>query len=303
MKTSKFFFAAMMVAAVAVGFTACEPKGNDPDDPFKPSGDGNGDGKDTTVVVGERDGSEAKPYIVQDLLDMKTNGTLPDKDAGTAKYWVEAYIVGSYNFEATPQWVIGAENAVTTNVLLADDAASTDTYAVATVKLGDYASVLNLVNNPANLGKKLKLYGVVEKYCGVGGVVKLEKVYMDGAVVELPGADDCEVSDNMTVAQAFAAAASLKSGAQSSKEATIYGYVAKIKTEYSSQYANISFYMSDDPTQTTGTDGKDFIAFRVKGTDAATLKAGDKVKVVAKLTNYKGNTPETVADGSVEIVK
>ena len=53
MKTSKFFFAAMMVAAVAVGFTACEPKGNDPDDPFKPSGDGNGDGKDTTVVVGE----------------------------------------------------------------------------------------------------------------------------------------------------------------------------------------------------------------------------------------------------------
>ena len=43
----------MMVAAVAVGFTACEPKGNDPDDPFKPSGDGNGDGKDTTVVVGE----------------------------------------------------------------------------------------------------------------------------------------------------------------------------------------------------------------------------------------------------------
>lgn len=304
MKTSKFFFAAMMAAAVAVGFTACGgDNGNEPDDPFKPS-DGNGDGKDTTtVVVGDRDGSEAKPYIVQDLLDMKTNGTLPDRDAGTAKYWVEAYIVGSYNFEANPQWVIGAENAVTTNVLLADDAASKDTYAVATVKLGDYGSVLNLVNNPANLGKKLKIYGVVEKYCGVGGVVNLEKVYMDGAVVELPGADDCEVSDNMTVAEAFAAAASLKSGAQSSKEATIIGYVAKIKEAYTDQYQNITFYMSDDPAQTTGTDGKDFLAYRVKGTDAATIKVGDKVKVVAKLCNYKGNTPETVQGGSVEIVK
>lgn len=48
MKTSKFFFAAMMVAAVAVGFTACDPKGNDPDDPFNPGngGDNGGNGGD-----------------------------------------------------------------------------------------------------------------------------------------------------------------------------------------------------------------------------------------------------------------
>ena len=52
MKTSKFFFAAMMVAAVAVGFTACEPKGNDPDDPFNPGNGGDNGGNDSTVVVG-----------------------------------------------------------------------------------------------------------------------------------------------------------------------------------------------------------------------------------------------------------
>lgn len=49
MKTSKFFFAAMMAAAVAVGFTACEPK--TPENPFEKPGDGDGDGKDTTTVV------------------------------------------------------------------------------------------------------------------------------------------------------------------------------------------------------------------------------------------------------------
>lgn len=49
MKTSKFFFAAMMAAAVAVGFTACEPK--TPENPFEKPGDGDGDGKDTTVVI------------------------------------------------------------------------------------------------------------------------------------------------------------------------------------------------------------------------------------------------------------
>ena len=76
-------------------------------------------------------------------------------------------------------------------------------------------------------------------------VVKLEKVYMDGAVVELPGLDDVEVNDNMKPSEAAAAAAQLKAGATSSKDATVIGYVSKIATEYSEQYDNITIYMSD----------------------------------------------------------
>ena len=298
MKTSKFFVAAMMVAAVAVGFTACNKDDKEPSDPFNP-----GKTDQPENPSGDRDGSEAKPYNVQNLLDMKANNTLPEKGAGTAKYWVEAYIIGSYNFNNEPKWIIGVENAETANVLLADDAASTNTYNVATVKLGDYASVLNLQANPANLGKKLKVYGVVEKYCGVGGIVNIEKALLDGVAVELPGTDDAEVSDNMTVAEAFAAAQGLKAGATTSKEAGVIGYVCAIKYAYSTKYSNITFYMSDDATKTTGKDGEDFLAFCVKGDCAKSLKVGDKVKVVAKLTNYKGNTPETVKGGSVELVK
>ena len=89
----------------------------------------------------------------------------------------------------------------------------------------------------------------------------------------------------------------MKADAKSSAEATVYGYVTSIKEAYTDQYKNITFYMND----TKG--GSDlFLAYRVKGTDAASIKVGDKVKVKAKLTNYKGNTPETVSGGAVEIV-
>ncbi len=246
---------------------------------------------------GDGDGTEASPYNTQQLLDMKTNGTLPEKDKGTAKYWVEAYIVGSYVFANNPQFVIGTSPADVNNVLLAATADNTDTYAVISIKLGNFSNLINLSNNPTNLGKKLKIYGVVEKYCGISGVVNIEKAYLDGVEIVLQGLDDVAVTDNMTTQQAYDAAASLKADAKSSAEATVYGYVTSIKEAYTDQYKNITFYMND----TKG--GSDlFLAYRVKGTDAASIKVGDKVKVKAKLTNYKGNTPETVTGGSVEIV-
>ncbi len=297
MKTSKFFFGAMLAVACTTVFVGCEK--DKTTDPF--DNNTNKDGEET-VTPGDRDGSEAKPYNVQDLLDMENNGTLPAKGEGKTKSWVVGYIVGCYNYNnGNPKWIIGADTA-TTNVLIADAADCTDTYAVAAVKLGAFKSLLNLSANPGNLGKKLTLYGIVEKYCGVAGVADLEKVLLDGTAVELPGNDDAEVSDNMTVAEALAAANSLKADAKTSKEATVIGYVSQIKTEYNAKYEDVSFYMSDDATATTAEQG-DFLAYQVKGDDAATVKVGDKVKVTAKLTNYKGNTPETVADGTFEIVE
>lgn len=299
MKTSKFFFGAMLAVACTAALVGCKKDEGTSSDPFD-NNDKDGGDEIVTPTPGDRDGSEANPYNVQDLLDMKTNSTLPDKDDGKVKSWVSGYIVGSYNFKNDPKWIIGTDNAVTTNVLIADAADCTDTYAVATVKLGDFASVLNLSANPGNLGKKLTLYGIVEKYCGVAGVVKLEKALLDGAAVELPDEDDATVTDNMTVAEALAAASSLKSGATTSGTATVIGYVTEIKTAYDATYGNVSFYMSDDKNATAAQG--DFLAFRVKGDAAETVAKGNKVKVTAQLTNYKGNTPETVAGGTFEII-
>ena len=77
---------------------------------------------------------------------------------------------------------------------------------------------------------------------------------------------------------------------------TIEGYVTGIKTEWSSQYKNISFWMADEK------DGGEVIqAFRaVCENEADAPKIGDKVKVSGKLINFHG-TPEFAAGCTFEI--
>ena len=96
-------------------------------------------------------------------------------------------------------------------------------------------------------------------------------------------------------AAANAVAGALASGAESDM-VYIKGKISSIKEEFSTQYGNATFYISDDGT-TTG----QFYVFRSlylgnrKWTSGDTqIKKGDEVVVCAKLTNYQGNTPETV---------
>ncbi len=107
--------------------------------------------------------------------------TLPDKDTGTETFTVEAYIVGSYNFDNDPKFVIGAENAATASILIADDPEHTDTYNnIMAIKLGNYRDDVNLADNPSNYKKKIVVTGIFEKYCGIPGLVDLTKVVLDG---------------------------------------------------------------------------------------------------------------------------
>ena len=297
MKVSKFLVSSLFFAALTLGFASCNNEEN-PDDPFG-GGTNNGGGNDTpgnTETTAKGDGTEANPYNVQFLLDLKTNGELAEKDAGTEKAWVEGYIVGSYVFDNDPKFVIGAEPNDQNNVLIADDANSTDTYAVSALKLGNFKTLVNLKDVPANLKKKIKVYGVVEKYCGISGVVNLEKVFIDGTEVELPGVTDVEVNDNMTPSEANAAATQLQAGATSSNKAGVVGYVSKIATAYSSQYNNITIYMSDNKdTEET------FYVYRMSGGE--TLQVGDKIKVTGNLTNYKGTSPQMNTGATYELLE
>ena len=297
MKVSKFLVSSLFFAALTLGFVSCNNNEENPDDPF--GGGTNNGGSDTpgnTESTAKGDGTEANPYNVQYLLDLKTNGELAEKGAGTGKAWVEGYIVGSYVFDNDPKFVIGAEPTVKDNVLIADDANSTDTYAVSALKLGNYSTVVSLLNVPANLKKKIKVYGVVEKYCGVSGVVNLEKVFIDDTEVELPGLPDVEVNDNMTPSEANAAATQLQAGAVTSNKAGVVGYVSKIATAYSSQYNNITIYMSDNKdTEET------LYVYRMQGGE--TLQVGDKIKVTGNLTNYKGTSPQINQDATYELLE
>lgn len=294
MRVSKFLVGSLFLAALTVGFASC--KKEEPKDPFNNGGNNTPGQTDDTTSTAKGNGTEADPYNVQALLDMKTDGTLPDKGAGTEKAWVEGYIVGSYVFDNDPKFVIGAEPTVKDNVLIADDANTTDTYAVSALKLGNYSTVVSLLNVPGNLKKKIKVYGVIEKYCGISGVINLEQVYIDEKVVELPGNEDVDVNDNMTPSEAHAAAELLQAGAVSSNKAGVTGYVSKIATAYSSQYDNITIYMSDNQdTQET------FYVYRMKGGSA--LKVGDKIKVTGNLTNFKGTSPQMNTGATYELLE
>ena len=87
----------------------------------------------------------------------------------------------------------------------------------------------------------------------------------------------------------------LASGAVSEQGYYIKGKVVSIKEQFSAQYGNASFYISDD-----GQAGGQFLVFRSLylgnqkwAEGQSTLKEGDEVVVYGKLTNYMGNTLET----------
>lgn len=94
----------------------------------------------------------------------------------------------------------------------------------------------------------------------------------------------------------------LAADTESEKEIFIKGKIVKYANngEFNAQYGNASFYISDD-----GAEGSEqFYVFRtlylgnVKYTEGATPKVGDEIVICGKVVNYKGNTPETVANKS-----
>lgn len=93
--------------------------------------------------------------------------------------------------------------------------------------------------------------------------------------------------------------ASLPAGAESDKDIYIKGKVVSVKEQFTTQFGNATFYISDD-----GTSKGQFYVFRTlylgnkKYTDGENIKVGDEVIICGKVTNYMGNTPETVTNKS-----
>ncbi len=98
-------------------------------------------------------------------------------------------------------------------------------------------------------------------------------------------------------------ASKLAADAKSDKDVYIKGKISKIANngEFGTQYGNASFYISDD-----GTTNNEFYVFRTlylgnkkyDNISDPNIKVGDEVIICGKVTNYKGNTPETSANES-----
>ena len=103
--------------------------------------------------------------------------------------------------------------------------------------------------------------------------------------------------------------AGLASGATTDTKYYVMGYVKKLHNNHASGvsgYGNAQFYMEN----VKGANSQnDFIAFQVYGingtkiTDPNSVAVGDFVVVYGELTNYMGNTYETVGQGKAHIWK
>ena len=89
----------------------------------------------------------------------------------------------------------------------------------------------------------------------------------------------------------------LEAGVESDREVYIKGKVVSIKEQFSTSFGNGSFYIADDESSEKFYIFRSLYLGNKKWTASdPELKEGDEVVVCAKVMNYMGNTPETVAN-------
>lgn len=124
-----------------------------------------GTGGETPSTPSTGAGSKDQPYSVASAKSVFVDGS-----ATTA--WVVGYIVGSVDgMTLSTNAVFGSATSTKTNLLISDNPNATSVNECIPVQLpaGAVRDALNLVDNPTNLGKKVKMNGSIEKYFGAPG--------------------------------------------------------------------------------------------------------------------------------------
>lgn len=134
-----------------------------------------------------------KPYTVSEAVA-----------AGSGNEYVKGFIVGSVEGQVLSSGAhFSTENAVATNIILAESASETDITKVMAVQLPsgtDIRTKLNIKDNAGNLGKEVVLYGSIENYFGQLGLKTVTFAVLDGVEIGTkPGSDPAPSGDVQTV--------------------------------------------------------------------------------------------------------
>ena len=160
---------------------------------------------------------------------------------------------------------------------------------------GNYSFVGSFVGED---GKTYKINTISNVYALDDATEEVIELKEEGT--DEPGDDPVTPPAEGVITCAEAVAICEATGETSTTETyTIRGYVTEIKTAYSEQYGNISFWMADTPD-----GGKVLQGYRVKPVNEADINVavGDYVEVVGTLVNFMSNTPEVNAGGTYTIV-
>lgn len=140
---------------------------------------------------GGKEDNDKENVTAPDSSDTFTIATLSLADDGEF-IALKGYIVGYMPTNTINKVVFNADDAVSTNIVLADRAAETDMKLCAglQLKVGSDARVdLNLADNPAMLGQCIIAYGYKGTYCNAPGLKQVE-------VYELVDDDDDDSDDD-----------------------------------------------------------------------------------------------------------
>lgn len=125
---------------------------------------------------GGKEDDDEENVTAPDSGDTFTIATLSRADDGEF-IALKGYIVGYMPTNTMNKVVFNADDAVSTNIVLADRAAETGTNLCAGLQLkaGSDARVdLNLADNPAMLGQRIIAYGYKGTYCNAPGLKQVE---------------------------------------------------------------------------------------------------------------------------------
>ncbi|MDE7377664.1 MAG: hypothetical protein K2N13_01730 [Paraprevotella sp.] len=257
------------------------------------------DGEPTTPGEPTGEGTQASPYNVAAALNiikaldasaqtepMYVKGKISSiKSVETAQYGNANYYISDDGTNSNELYIFQSFYLGNVKFTSADQ-----------IKVGDevviYGPFVNYMGNtPETAGKGASyIYSLNGKTADNGGSE-------DPTPGEATGDGTLESPFNSVAANNYAS--SLAAGEISSEDVYIKGKIVSIKENFTAQYGNAAFYISDD-----GTSANQFYVFRTlylnneKYTEGDVLSVGDDVVICGKVTNYMGNTPETAQNES-----
>ncbi|NLD23095.1 MAG: fimbrillin family protein [Bacteroidales bacterium] len=107
-------------------------------------------------------GSKSSPYSI---AEAQTN-------QGKKDVWVYGYIVGSFTGNSVKSFTSDVSSAKHSVIAISDTKYEVNTDAILPVELpaGKVRDALNILNNPSNIGRKIKVKGSLEKYYSAPGL-------------------------------------------------------------------------------------------------------------------------------------
>ena len=289
----KILYSVFALAVAAFTFTSCEDVPAPYDDP------NDNPIEEPVVIEPAGDGTEANPYnVAAAIQEAEKLGVGEESEQNIYIKGVVTNITENYDG--------GYGNAT---YYISDDEDGTNEFYIYRSKYFDNTSYSN--GDLLEYGDTVVVCGKITNYNGTLETVQNSSYLysLNGEGGEGGGGDepstggepegDGTVDNPFNCAAAIEFTSALAADEVSENDVYIKGIVSSIKENFGTEFGNATYYISDD-----GSENNQFYVFRSlyldnkKYTSGDLLSVGDEVIICGKVTNYYGNTPETVTNQS-----